>query len=318
MSLNPPRGPGALVAIEGKSRIDAKSASAVASQVRAFGTDDTMVVSSFVSLPARETLRAEGVGYADVTGNIYLAIGEPPMFISDRGSEVDPWRESRPIKSLRGPVAGRVVRALCEFRPPYAIKELARRISTPESSVSRIVSYADREGLVTRSSSGAVLDVDWANLIRAWARDYSVLKTNKAHRYLDPRGLGTLHKRLSTLDMSANEVAEGRCDYAVTGSLAANQIAPYAATSIGMMYVRNVRVAADSLELTQTDRGANIVLLEPYEDTILSNAKPRGVFKKCAPLPQIAADLLTSGGRSPQEAEELLSWMQENEDDWRA
>jgi hypothetical protein len=37
-----------------------------------------------------------------------------------------------------------------------------------------------------------------------------------------------------------------------------------------------------------------------------------------AALSQIAADLMTSPSRGPNEAEALMQWMQENEDAWRA
>jgi hypothetical protein len=37
-----------------------------------------------------------------------------------------------------------------------------------------------------------------------------------------------------------------------------------------------------------------------------------------AALSQIAADLRTSPGRGPNEAEALMQWMQENEDAWHA
>ena len=33
---------------------------------------------------------------------------------------------------------------------------------------------------------------------------------------------------------------------------------------------------------------------------------------------QVAVDLLTGPGREPSEGEELLEWMKENEDVWRA
>ena len=44
---------------------------------------------------------------------------------------------------------------------------------------------------------------------------------------------------------------------------------------------------------------------------------PRGDVKVAA-LGQVAADLLTSPGRGPDEAEALIDWMQQNEGAWRA
>jgi len=53
------------------------------------------------------------MGYADLTGNVWLTADVPAIFISDRGADSDPWREEeRPLCSLKGPAAGRVVRAL--------------------------------------------------------------------------------------------------------------------------------------------------------------------------------------------------------------
>ena len=39
-------------------------------------------------------------------------------------------------------------------------------------------------------------------------------------------------------------------------------------------------------------------------------------IRRAAPA-QVATDLLNGPGRDPQEAEELIRWMRDNEDEWR-
>jgi hypothetical protein len=63
-----------------------------------------------------------------------------------------------------------------------------------------------------------------------------------------------------------------------------------------------------------TDRG-RLLPRDPGQRPTLDRAVPgvRGLA-----LSQVAADLLTSPGRGPNEAEALMEWMRNNEDSWRA
>jgi len=253
----------------------------------------------------------EGVGYADATGNLYLAVESPPIFIRDRGQDKYPSREPKPIRSLKGPAAARIVRTLCDVRPPYSLGELAKTSKTAQSSASRVAAYLDQQKLLERGKSGGILDVDWRNLLTTWSTHYQVLKSNEFRRYLDPRGLVTLPDRLAALNMP-----ELHSQYAVTGSIAANRIAPYAPPAVGMLYTREPKAVMEALELREAQAGTNVLLLSPFDDVIFERAEPRGNIV-CVALSQLVADLLTSPGRSPSEAGELLDWMGRNEDAWR-
>src|SRR2546422_11397542 len=81
-----------------------------------------IVAAAFVSPRARELLSKLGVGYLDQTGNLRLVLERPAVFVERTGSDRNPFREERPLKSLKGPATARVVRALCDFRPPYGIR----------------------------------------------------------------------------------------------------------------------------------------------------------------------------------------------------
>ena len=124
--------------------------------------------------------------------------------------------------------------------------------------------------------------------------------------FLEPRGLAALQVRL----------AKTATPYAITGSLAAATIAPLAPARLATLWFRDVELASTSLALRPADVGANVVLAEALDETVFDGALQRDGLWYAAPA-QVAVDLLTSPGRSPQEGEELIDWMKTNEDRWR-
>ena len=83
-----------------------------------------------------------------------------------------------------------------------------------------------------------------------------------------------------------------------------------------MVWVRDAAAAATRLDLRPADAGANVLLVEPRDDSVFEGAAVHDNLWYAAPS-QVAADLLTSPGRGPTEGEELIRWMQTNERVWR-
>ena len=105
--------------------------------------------------------------------------------------------------------------------------------------------------------------------------------------------------------------------YAVTGSWAAAEVAPVAPPRLFSLYVDRPRELEQTLDLRPAEVGANVALLTPFDDVVFERTSvKRGIT--IAALSQVAADLLTSPGRGPNEAEGLMRWMREHEDAWRA
>ena len=94
-------------------------------------------------------------------------------------SEQDPDRTPRPLHSLRGSAAGRVVRALVELPPPLGVRELAVASATPLGTVSRVVSFLETDAVLTRDERKRIVSVDWPGLLARWAKDYELTKSNE-------------------------------------------------------------------------------------------------------------------------------------------
>jgi hypothetical protein len=266
-----------------------------------------LFLAPWVGERSRELLTAEGVGFVDVTGNVRLTADRPGLFVAAEGASKNPWPADKVLQSLRGRGTARALRALLDFAPPYGVRELAARSGASAATLSRTIELLEREALVESDDRGAVVDLDWAGTIRRWSQDYDVLRSNDGVGYLQPRGLPSLVKVLKST----------RLRYALTGSLAATELAPIAPARLGMVYVDDVRGAAAVLDLREVDAGANVTLLEPYDDVVYARSIDWQGLRIVNPT-QLAVDLLTGPGRAPSEGVEILAWMEGHTDVWRS
>ncbi len=88
---------------------------------------ESVVVAPYLGERTRAVLADRGVSSIDTTGNVRLQVVDPPVFVTAHGADRDPWPDTQPLKTLRGRSAGRAVRALVDFRPPFGVRELAGR-----------------------------------------------------------------------------------------------------------------------------------------------------------------------------------------------
>ena len=291
--------------VQVKPHLDPKDARNL-SQRRADPSGTPLLVASFLSPRTREVLDRAGANYLDRTGNIRLASERPALFILSRGADVNPLPTAQGTRSLRGPKAGRIIRALCDFVPPIGVRALAARTGTDPGYCSRVLDLLDREDLIKRTK-GSVIEVNWKPLIERWAQDLKSFEGKRTRSYLAPRGLPGVLERLG----------ESRLPYAVTGALAAAWLAPVAPPRLLICYVDDPELAAATLDLRPAEAGINVLLVTPFDSIVYERTWQRDNIR-CAAPSQIAVDLLNSPGRGPQEAEGLMKWMAENERAWRS
>lgn len=311
VEVKSPDGETASFAIEVKRSIEPRSVPMVAEQISTL-TASTMpdaipvAAAAYLSPRTREMLDDFEVGYIDTTGNINIVSPAPGLVIFTQGVDSDPWPQDVDLQSLRGRGAARAIRAIIDTAPPFGTRELAGATSGSAATLSRVLELLEREAIVTRQPRGPVLAVDWQAAIRRWAEDYDQTNSNTATTFLDPRGIPSIEKKLQSTKLN----------YAATGAFAAQRFNPIAPARTATLYVDDVTKAADRLGLRETETGANVVLLEPFDPVVFDRTTTRKGLRCVAPS-QLAVDLLTGPGREPSQGEELLEWMKENEDAWR-
>ena len=305
--IAPDRSDGTIMLLH-RTRLDPKGVATVAESARLESASAPLVlVARYLSEATRRQLSKHEIGYLDLTGNVRIVLTQPGLFIETQGATKDPDRKERPARTLRGAKAGRVVRLLIDRRTPVGVREIADATGVDKGYVSRVLALLDKEALITRTVRGRVEDVDWSALLRRWANDAPLTSRGTMRTYLEPRGLSTFLARLATTTSP----------YAITASLAVPPATTVAPPRLATVWISNVIAAAHALELRPADSGANIMLIEPSDDAVFDGAAMRNGLRYVA-LSQVAADLLTSPGRGPAEAESLLEWMRANETEWRA
>lgn len=292
--------------IEIKRRLEPRAVVELVARLAEMPGELHLIIASYLSPAVRERLRQANLGFVDLTGNIHLELSEPGLYIETEGASIDPDRKERPSRSLRGGKAGRIVRILLDAKQPPGVRELAERAGVNAGYASRVASLLDREALIERRGRGRIVAVDWPRLLRHWATDAPLSSRGTQTTCLEPRGPNALLARLGDLGMR----------YAITGTLAAAKLAPLAPPRLAMIYVEDTTKAMKTLGLSAAERGANVMLIEPDDDGVLVGATNHNGLCFAA-ASQIAADLLTSPGRGPAEAEALIDWMSKHEEAWR-
>jgi len=307
LEVKGPDGSAAAFAVAQKRRLDPRDVPRAVLQLQGTaGGRPLLLVAPVLGPRTRALLRDAGASYGDATGNARLVLERPAVFIEAQGSDKDPRRQPRALQSLKGPAAGRVVRALCDFGTPIGVRGLADKASTPLGSVARVVGLLDREALLERSEGGRIDRVRRPDLVRRWARDYSLQTSNDVVGCVAPRGFESVLSGLRGTD-----------GYSITGSLAAARRAAVAPGRLAVVYCRNPGGLAEELGALEADAGANLLLLRPFDSVVFERTWSEEGLAFAA-LSQVAADLLTSPGRGPSEGESLLGWMEGHVDGWEA
>ena len=265
-----------------------------------------MVFAPWLSERTRGLLRDDGINYLDLTGNAFVRLENPTVYIETTGAKRDPAPLARGKARVQGPKAGRLIRTLVDVRPPYGVRDLATAAQLTAGYVSRLLDALDDAALIRRSPKGRVEDVDVPSLLRRWAESYDVFRTNQATTYLAPAGAAQALRRIPSVESRV----------AVTGSFAAVRLAAVAAPALLAVYCENAAALASDLGLVPADEGANVVVLRPSDPVVWERTVTDGGTRFVAPS-QVAIDCLTGNGRMPAEGEAVLQWMPAHEANWR-
>ncbi|HEX9337617.1 MAG TPA: hypothetical protein VF892_17110 [Pseudonocardiaceae bacterium] len=311
-----PDGTTATVLVEVKRQAEPRHLAAILQLVRRLsgqvGADAAIVATPFVSPTTRMGLAQAGVGWFDATGNVRFRASRPAVFVDRVGADRNPFTDpaDRRLKSLRGPAAARVVRALCAADLPLGVRSVAQQANVSIGSSSRVLDLLTRDGLVARGDLAEVVMVRKRSLVRRWTEDYGLTTSNVATPVLDPRGL----------DHAVAELRSAGTAYAVTGSLAARAYLPAGTvpvTPLGTLTVHTGQPYAliEELGLRPVDRGANVFVVQPFDEDLLRGSRDVDGLHCAAPA-QVVADLLTGPGRSSEEAEQLIRVLAATDQGW--
>jgi hypothetical protein len=314
LTISAPDGTSAQILVEAKTTLNARDVPAALSQLEAAAATQTetafgppLLASRYIAPRSREMLAEAGASYMDATGNLRIVVDRPALYLRADGASADPWRgPERETRTLRGHPAARVTRALVDYKPPLGIRELSKLSGASLGSTHRTVDFLDKEALIQRGQRGAIVAVNWVDLLLRWSEDYSFQGSNQVHAALEPRGLERVLEKLR----------DATVEYAVTGALNARRVNQVASPQIAAIFTAKPGQLSKELELHDGSSASNVLLARPFDEVAFARAREVDGVRYAA-LSQSAVDLLTGPGRDPAEGEALIAWMQANEADWR-
>lgn len=278
--------------------------------LRVSTSQQMVVIASYLSARTQEVLRAEGISFVDLTGNVHLTAKNPGLFVHTFGADADPSPSPRGRSGLRGAKTGVIVRALASIRPPFTLTELAKAVNTDVAYVSQVLSVIEDGGFVTRKPRGPIEAVDWRALLRARAETQSLLARIGATRYAAPSGAEQALVQLAQQQQPTKAAV-------LSGSYAARRYRPLAAPGFLTLYTPDAADLATQLNLLPTDRPSfDVLLIQPkYAAPVLGAQNEGGQW--LAHVTTIAIDCLSGVGRMQSEGEAVLDWMEDNQPAWR-
>ena len=129
LSLQPPGRSFSIFLAEARTNASPRDiqqlASRLTQRMRAYTSVDLLFIAPWISARSRELLVEGGWSYIDLTGNIRISIPNSAVFVDREGAQNDPAPRRRGTIQLRGARSGRLIRFLCDVRPPYRVRELA-------------------------------------------------------------------------------------------------------------------------------------------------------------------------------------------------
>lgn len=279
----------------------------LARRMRRDAGNPILVVSPYLSQRSRTVLEEAGINYLDLTGNARIAIDYPGLSVRTEGAQREPTPRRRPDRGISGPAAGRIIRALTDFTPPYSVTQLAGLADVSAGYCSRTLQALEREALLRRDNRGTVEEVDWPAMLRRRGNAVVLFDKGRTKTYIARSGVQRTLETLPNIDGQ---------DYAVTGSFAAARINAVTAPVGLAVYTPKPGALIEALKLLPADQGADVHLVRPAD---------RGVFARTSVedgvrwvgRSQVVLDCLGGTGRMPQEGEAVLEWMIENESTWR-
>jgi hypothetical protein len=266
-----------------------------------------LVVSRYLSPRSREVLETTDINYLDLTGNARIAIDYPGLSVRTQGAQREPTPRRRPERGISGPAAGRVIRALTDYTPPYSVTQLAALADVSAGYCSRTLQALEREAMIRRDSRGTVEEVDWPAMLRRRGNAVALFDKGRTNAYIARSGI---ERALAVL------AAIHDPEYAITGSFAAARLKAVTAPVGLAIYSPEPEALVSALNLLPAERGADVQIVRPADDGVYKGCSVEAGVRWVAPS-QVVLDCLGGTGRMPQEGEAVLEWMTEHEGAWR-
>lgn len=266
-------------------------------QIKIETTAYGVFVAPFISPSSATICKEAGIGYIDLSGNCFIVMKH--VFIS-----CEKMRNQYPfitrLNSIYSPKSERILRVLLTYPyQPWKVIDLAKEAQVSLGMITHVSKKLIEEEWMTKNSRGISLTRP-EDLLADWVNNYTI-KRNTLNNYFSLKLLQEIETEI------ADACGQLNIPYALTGFSACNRLAPMVRGQRAMIYIsHDIGRVAERVGLKSVESGANISLIQPYDDGVFWNVKPIGNLLISDPL-QVYLDLKRYPGRGEEAADFLYS-----------
>ncbi|NLI08444.1 MAG: hypothetical protein GX457_15335 [Thermotogaceae bacterium] len=255
-----------------------------------------VVIAPYISPGSAAICRESGIGYVDLSGNCSIAFQQ--IFINrEKSGNQFPFKTG--LSSIYSPKSERILRVLLVY--PYRTWktiDLAKEAQVSLGMITQVSKKLIEEEWLKKTPQGISL-IQPENLLADWSNNYTI-KRNVQNNYYSIKALQDLELEIGGICKKMN------IPYALTGFSASNRLAPMVRGQRAMIYVgREIDSVAEKVGLKPVESGANVILIQPYDDGVFWNAKSIGDLEISEPI-QVYLDLKRYPGRGEEAADFLF------------
>ncbi|OGX31394.1 MAG: hypothetical protein A3D27_02530 [Omnitrophica WOR_2 bacterium RIFCSPHIGHO2_02_FULL_46_37] len=256
-----------------------------------------VVVVPLISGQGIRICNERNTGYMDLTGNMKIAVGG--IYVEKEGKP-DYGREySRPEQSIFSPKSSRI--SLCFLHGPqreFTRKDIMEKSGLSKGMVSRIVKLMTKTGYILEKANKLKLS-NFNDLLSAWAESIINRRDIRRSYYVWAQSPRQLMRTV------AESFSVAGIRYAFTQEAGASLVAPFSTFDIITAYIDSLnKFPAAELSATETSKGFNLVLIEPYDEVVLTSARSVLGMQVVDNL-QLYADLKKNVLRGDKQAEHI-------------
>jgi len=255
-----------------------------------------LIVAPYISPKSAIICKEVGIGYIDLSGNCSIAFQQ--VFISREKMENKfPFKTS--LSSIYSPKSERILRVLLSYPfQTWKAIDLAKEARISLGMITHVSKKLIEEEWLKKTNKGISLTQP-EELLADWTNNYTI-KHNILNNFYSLKSLQDVETNVAEI------CGKLSIPYALTGFSACNRLAPMVKGQRAMIYVsRDIDLVADKVGLKSVETGANIVLIQPYDEGVYWNAKPIGDLQISDPV-QVYLDLKKYPGRGEEAADFLF------------
>lgn len=255
-----------------------------------------ILVAPYITEEAGRIAAENGIGYVDLAGNCRIAFDQ--VYIRREGRE-NKFTRKRDLRSLFSPKAERVLRMLLlEPKRGWKVEELAKVADVSLGQASNVKKLLDDREWLRRGERGLEL-IDPKKLLTEWSQNFDPSRSRSSDLFsLDP--IGKIESKI------ADACKRLGVRYALTGFSGAARLAPAVRYQRASVYIaEKLDEVATAVGLRPVTSGANVSVIEPYDDGVFAGTRKIGGADVASPV-QVFLDLSAIPGRGEEAADALL------------